>query len=298
MKPPPGKPRVLVASCLLALAAMAVSSRAAAAPPLPFRGGEELTFQIRWLGLPVAKARLSVEGPLAWEGRQVFRYRLRLTTLGLVHRIYPVKDTAESYADAALLFSHRIDIHQIEGYSYRSHKWFLFEGPRVIYGRPGKPPTHYETPGEVLDALSAFYKIRAQAQRPGEEAEIRVFDRRKTRRVRLRVSREEWLDSLWGPVRTFLVEPEFIEDEALNRKGRAWIWVTADPSRIPVRVESRTFVGPLVAHLIETGGLASGPLARAPEKKLSLWKPSTRIVSEAGESPAQKLKELLDKKQK
>jgi len=239
-----------------------------------------------------------VEGPVDWQGEKVFRYRLRLNSAGLLHRIYPIRDSAVSLADAESLTSRRTDIRQREGFRYRSYKWFVFGKNHVLFGRENREPTRHEAPEGVLDALTALYRIRAQALKPGTETEIAVFDRKRTRRVRVRVTQAERLDSLWGPVQTLRVEPEFIQDDSLNRKGRAWIWVTDDDARVPVRIESKTFVGSLVAHLVETGGLRGGPLAAAPKREPSAWQPVTRIVSEEADGASEKLKQLLNKKPK
>jgi hypothetical protein len=202
-----------------------------------------------------------------------------------------------SLANPETLASLSADIRQKEGFRYRSHKWFVFGEGYVLYGKEDKEPVRHDAPKGVLDALSALYKIRAESLRPGTETEIAVFDRKRTRRVRVRITEAERLDSLWGPVRTLRIEPEFIGDDSLNRKGRAWIWVTADDARVPVRIESKTFVGSLVAHLIETEGLHSGPLASPPKKELSSWIPSTRVVTEDRVEAAKRLKQLLNKKQ-
>ena len=275
-----------------------LSAGAASTEKSPFRNGERLTYQIRWLGIHVLTTRLEVEGPVDWQGGKVFRYRLRLDSAGLLHRIYPIRDSAVRLADAESLASRRTDIRQREGFRYRSYKWFVFGKNHVLFGRENREPTRHEAPEGVLDALTALYRIRAQALKPGTETEIAVFDRKRTRRVRVRVTQAERLDSLWGPVQTLRVEPEFIQDDSLNRKGRAWIWVTADEARIPVRIESKTFVGSLVAHLIETKGLRGGPLASPPKKELSAWRPATRVVSENEGNPSEKLKELLNRKPK
>lgn len=280
--------------CLLLLAALLPPPAGAASAP--FGAGERLTYQIRWLGIHVLTTRLEVEGPVEWEGARVFRYRLRLNSAGLLHRLYPVRDSAVSLADAETLASRHADIRQREGFRYRSHKWLVFGDGHVLYGREDREPVRHEAPAGVLDALTALYKIRAEALRPGTETEIAVFDRRRTRRVRVRVAQAERIDSLWGPIQTLRIEPEFIQDDSLNHKGRAWIWVTADDARIPLRIESKTFVGSLVAHLIETGGLRGGPLASPPARELSAWRPATRIVRENEDETTEKLKQLLNKK--
>ncbi|MBI3129434.1 MAG: DUF3108 domain-containing protein [Candidatus Tectomicrobia bacterium] len=263
----------------------------------PFRSGERLAYQVRWLGIPVLTTELAVEGPVEWQGERVLRYRLRLDSIGLLHRLYPVRDRAVSLADSETLASRRADIRQKEGFRYRSHKWLLFGKDHVLYGREEKTPVRHDAPEGVLDALAALYKIRAEALRPGSEIELSVFDRKRTRRVKVRVTQADRLDSLWGPIRTLRIEPEF-EDESLNRKGRAWIWVTADEARVPVRIESKTFVGSFVAHLIETHGLRGGPLASPPQKALSAWRPSTEVVPENEGDTSERLKQFLNRKQK
>ncbi len=225
----------------------------------------------------MGKTLLMVEGPLDWKGKRVLRFRARTESTGWLDRIYRVRDQAESLVDAAGLFSYRIELRQREG-RYRSHKWYTFEGKRATYVRAGRPPRHYETPGKVQDALSAFYKVRTMDLRLSGDFEIPVFDSKKNWRVRVRVHRRERIDTLWGPIDTLVVEPELKSDSFFRRRGRVWLWVTTDPLHVPVRLESATVIGSFAAHLIGTKGLPYGPLARPPLRKPRNWRPSARIV--------------------
>lgn len=291
-------PRYL-AGALLVASILAAASWSSAAPGKsfsdpPFRGGESLKYQLQWLGLPIATVRLSTDGPIKWNGKRVFRYRARLKSIGLLKRLYRVDDHAESYADARNLFSYRFDIRQKEG-SYRAHKWNIFERFRTVYGRKKSPPRYYETYGELSDVLSALYKVRSLNLRPGQEKDIHVFQGKYLYRVFFRVTGREKIDTLWGPIQTLVIQPRVVGVSRLNGQVTTWVWVTADRLHVPVRIESRTYVGSFVSHLVESRGIPSGPLARAPTRSLKRWNPKLRRIKEDAKSRAAHLKKLLNR---
>ena len=263
----------------------------------PFQTGESLKYQIRWLSLAVATLRLSVEGPLKWEGNNVFRFRSRLKSAGLLRHLIRVDDRVTSYTDAAGLFSRRIEIRQREGH-YRGERWNVFEGRRATYGRPKRPPRFYEIPGPVQDFLGALYKTRAFDLQPGKRMTLEIFNNKKLHPVRINVIGTETSDTLWGPVRTLVLRPEFVGNNYLKSFGTTWIYVTADRHRIPVRFESRTYLGTAVAHLVESRGVLSGPLSRTPIRKLKGWKSPAKRVKESADGGLIKLKEIMNKSHK
>ncbi|MDA1000163.1 MAG: DUF3108 domain-containing protein [bacterium] len=278
------------AGLTIGLAAHAVGAVAPAnSPPAHFRGGEVLTFELRWGRMSVAQTLLSVEGPFLWNHKKVLRYRATTHTIGWLDRVFRVRDSAESYVDAKRLSSYRLELRQHQG-QYQSQKWYTFDGKKATYVRAGRPPRHYETPGDVQDALSAFYKVRARGLKPGQNFEIPVFDSKRNWRVRVRVVRQEKLESLWGPMDTYLVEPELKGDSFFRRRGRVWIWVTTDPLHVPIRLESTTVIGPFIAHLVKTQGLPSGSLRHPPRFEAKSWRPTTKIVDDKRVSPSKNFK--------
>lgn len=252
-------------------------------PPLspPFQKGESLKYQIKWLGLTIATTRISVDGPLPWQGNNVFRFQGRLKSAGILKRFIRVDDEVTSYADALSLSSLRIETSQQEG-RYRARRWNIFKNGRATYGRPGRPPRFYELPGPVQDLLTGLYKARTAELRPSQKTVIRVFHNKKLYPVRLSAIAWEKTETLWGALRTLVIKPEFIGNDYLNSFGSAWVYVTADRYRVPVRFESKTWLGPAVAHLMESRGIPSGPLSRAPLKEFKYWKSKGKRIKERG----------------
>ncbi len=266
---------IFLALLFLPCTAPAASSEGKGAPLLPFRSGETLIFKIHWMGTSVGRTSLSVAGPIPWKGKRVFRFQAQTLTIGWLNRVYPVNDIAESHVDARGLFSYRFELRQREG-RYRSHKWYTFEGRRATYVRATRPPRYYETPGEVQDALSAFYRVRSLRLRTGETVEVPVFDSKKNWRVKVNVLRRERVKSPWGGIATLLIEPEIKSDSFFRSRGKVRLWVTEDRLHVPVRLEGRSVIGPFAAHLIETRGLPFGPLAGPPLKMSGEVRPGVR----------------------
>ncbi len=293
--------RNFYAAALLAASLLAAPSSTAGAPSsgtpsseAPFRGGESLKYQLRWLGIPLASVRLSADGPINWKGKRVFRYRARLKSIGLLTRLYRVDDHAVSLADAKGLFSYRFDLRQKEG-SYRAERWNIFEKTRTVYGRKKRPLRYYDVFGELSDVLSALYKARSFDLRPGQESDIYVFQGKYLYHVYFKVTGTEIIDTLWGPVRTLVIRPRIAGKSRLNDLATTWIWVTDDKLHIPVRLESRTYLGPVVSHLVESRGVPYGRLAKAPGRKLKRWKAKTIRVKDRVGGAGRYIKKLLNR---
>ena len=265
-------------------------------PPLTlaFQKGESLKYQIKWLGLAIATTRISVDGPLRWQGNNVFRFHGRLKTVGILRRLIKVNDEVTSYSDDLNLNSLRIETSQHEG-RYRARRWNVFKNGRASYNRPGRPPRYYELPGPVKDLLGGLYKVRTAKLRPSQKTVIRVFHNKKLYPVRLSVIGLEKTETLWGPLSTLVIKPEFIGNDYLNSFGSAWVYVTADRYRVPVRFESNTWLGPAVVHLIESRGIPSGPLSRAPRRKIENWRGKGKRIKEGKGGGLINLKNIIRK---
>ena len=108
--------------------------------------------------------------------------------------------------------------------------------------------------------------MRSLRLRAGEVVEVPVFDSKKNWRVKVNVLRRERVKSPWGGIATLLIEPEIKSASFFRSRGKVRLWVSEDRRHVPFRLEVRSVIGPFAAHLIETRGLPSGPLAGPPLK--------------------------------
>jgi hypothetical protein len=150
-------------------------------------------------------------------------------------------------------------------------------------------------PSPAQDLLAGLYKARVVKLRPSQTVVIQIFHNKKLFPVRLNAVGLEKTETLWGPLRTLVIKPEFIGNNYLNSFGSAWVYVTADRYRVPVRFENKTWLGPAVVHLIESRGIPSRPLSRAPLKDFKNWKSKSKRVTQVKGGGLLNLRDIMRK---
>jgi hypothetical protein len=120
------------------------------------------------------------------------------------------------------------------------------EAPRVI-----ESPLNSTT---IHDIISAFYFLRTQPLRPGQNFELTVSDSGRVYRIPVRVRETEQLRTVLGRVSTVRVEAEvFGRDRLISDSGQMSIWFTTDARRIPVRARVNHDFGTLELKLRSVG---------------------------------------------
>src|SRR3989338_2051044 len=65
----------------------------------PFRIGEELNYEVRWLGVRVGTVVAKVKGIEVIDGNEAYVVELKAKTNDFLSKIYPINDTFTSYID-------------------------------------------------------------------------------------------------------------------------------------------------------------------------------------------------------
>ena len=110
--------------------------------------------------------------------------------------------------------------------------------------------TRYERQGEVLDALSAAYYLRAADLRPGQEVCFDVVGLRRFWRFRGKVAaKPERVDCAGGLFDTLRVEGTIERADKPGTKRPVYVWISTDPRKILVGAVSEIDLGPASALL-------------------------------------------------
>ena len=244
-------------AALLCLWAVTAPS-GASGEDLPFRPGERLHFNVYWSGLPVGEATLGVLDDMEVGGRPVRHFFVSVRTNDFADLIYKVRTRVDAYTtldlDHSLLYLKK----QREGSRKRDVRVELDPGQGTArYSRPGKKKT-LSIPPRTFDPLSVFYAFRLQDLRVGAVLQAPVTDGKRCVTGVARVTGKETMRVGPYEVETFVVEPDLKEAGGVFEKtenARLKVWVTADPRRIPVRVESEVVVGRFHAELAGVEGI-------------------------------------------
>lgn len=222
---------------------------------VPFTVGEELEFELRWMGWLAGQASLAVRGRVTWGDREVYHIKTQAQSSPFFSVFYQVRDLGETYVDVHRLFPWYFSLDQREG-SRVVQRTVTFDQKRglAVYTKNQGTPQEVEVPQGVQDSLSSLYLLRTLPLQVGAQTIIKTFANGLTYDVEVQVLRREKVEAYWGSVETLLVRPIFKFQEILRQKGEVLIWLTDDAHRLPIRMKTAVKVGSIEATLIDVRG--------------------------------------------
>ena len=231
------------------VASLKSESRSAA---LPFFVGEELIFEVRWMGLLAGSASMVVSGRVIRDGHDVYHIRSLAESSPFFSLFYYVRDMGETFVDVRELHPWYFRLDQHEGSRVVQHT-VTFDQQRgvAIHTKNQDAPREVKVPVGVHDSLSSFYMLRTLPLRVGQSIHLHTFANGKTYDVEVQILRREKVEAYWGPVDALVVRPLMRFEEILRQKGDVLIWVTDDDRRLPIRMRTAIKVGSIEATLIE-----------------------------------------------
>jgi uncharacterized protein DUF3108 len=232
-----------------AVASVPSDSRPAA---VPFFVGEELVFEVRWMGLLAGHASMAVSGQMTREGHDVYHIRSLAESSSLFSLFYPVRDMGETFVDVQALYPWYFHLDQREGARVMK-RTVSFDQRRgvAIYWKNQGPAQEVEVPLGVQDSLSSFYVLRTLPLQVGQSVHLKTFSNGRLYDVEVQILRQEKVHAYWGLVDALVVRPLMRFEEILRQKGEVLIWVTDDERRLPVRLKTAIKVGSIEATLIK-----------------------------------------------
>lgn len=241
----------MIAGAALALllgAAPCLAPPRADGPP-PWTTGETLTYEMDLLGMVRAgTVDLSVEPPLS-RGK-VVPLRARARTDAAVANVRSVAAVALSWVDARTLRPERYrEEAQEDGVHKLGDARIPPEGDVVIEYRSGDRTStgRYARQGEVVDAVSAVYRLRASRLSPGDTFCLDLVARGAFWRVRGKVAaKTERVKTPLGRLETFRVDVEARRAVPADSPARpVHLWFTTDARRLLVAAVGEVDAGPV-----------------------------------------------------
>lgn len=226
----------------------AISPPAFAGPKIP----EKLVYSLSWTGIPVGVATQEIvdEG----EVRKIFSTARSNDWLSA---FFPVDDRTESLLEKSGPFpgrSRNIKMLFKEGGRVRDREISFNPSAKTALFFDRKKNERLSIPlvDETFDIYSSFYYVRYQNLEPGKSLYINVLDSKKLHRIEVRVLRRERVKVPAGEFNTIVIEPMVKPVGVFEGKRGAYIWLSDDSRRIPVKAQTRVTVGSVTAVL--TGG--------------------------------------------
>lgn len=219
-------------------------------PEKEYRVGEKFIYAVTYLGIGIGEAVLHVKEITTIKNREVYHIEFRAYTNKFFSAIYRVEDVVHSYVDVEKLHSLRFEKNLREG-MYRADEVMEYdqENHTAVYSN-GKVTKHLELAEDAQDALSAIYYFRLQDIVVGMPLIYNVNADEKNYRMTFEVLRAGTV-SISG-METFpavLIEPKARLKGIFTRKGRAWVWFSADSRRIPLVIKVKFALGTVNTYL-------------------------------------------------
>ena len=222
--------------------------------PFPFRPGEILDLEISVLGAAkVGELKLTVERPTSAGRVQPLTAQIRSTArLGSVQRFTAV---GKSWVNARTLGLDRYletaeedgrrkstDLKVVPGAS-------AFELVQDDGGRTTR--TRIDRRGELLDAITALYHLRAVRPSPSARFCFDMVGDGRSWRVEGTVSeRPETIEVPAGSFRAWRLEATARPATGPGEPRPLWLWLSDDPRRLPLAVVAEVELGPVSAKLV------------------------------------------------
>lgn len=224
--------------------------------------GERLSFRGRWLALPVGRGWIEVKERTELAGRPVYHIQAEGVSTDILSKFYPIHDVLHSYLDVETLQPVQFEKSQREGH-YRAEEVVRFD---IAHGvahyqsllRPDRPDIEdskktVPIPADVHDLISAFYWLRRQSMTMGQPLVVNIYSDEKVyptemlpvKGIRLELRKRGTFDAV-------LVEPKPKFKGIMIRRGRIWVYLSADARRLPLYVKVATPWGPMSAVIDQT----------------------------------------------
>jgi hypothetical protein len=213
----------------------------------PFAIGERAVYDVRFGFIHAGTGSLAVMDIDTVRNRAAWRFRLTFSAgVNLLLYKYSVRDTMQSWVDTATLQSLRFNQDQVDGGRTRVKRYEIFPERRA-FTDAGKP--EQASVADPLDDLSFLFFVRTQDLTVGT---TRVFPRHfkpESNPVILKVLRKDTIEAAGRTWNTIVVQPIIKTSTIFSDGGRAQVWISDDPARVIVQINSRWSFGSITMKL-------------------------------------------------
>jgi hypothetical protein len=220
----------------------------------PFKTGEYLHFEVNYGIMLAGYATIEVHEDKNFKGRDVFIFKTTAKSRRAFDWIFKVRDWSKSYFDKEKVHSLKFEKELREGsyevdididYDQDLHKAEFF---RERKGKKNKNAV-IDIPPDVMDPLSALFYVRTLDIKVGDEIIIPATDNMKVYDIKVIVHKIENIKVPAGKFRCFVVEPVMADGGVFKKDGKVLVWLTADSKKMPVKMETKVYIGSIVAEL-------------------------------------------------
>jgi hypothetical protein len=101
----------------------------------------------------------------------------------------------------------------------------------------------------TYDIYTSFYYVRSIPLEVGKSVFISILDGKELYNLEVKVLQKERIKTSLGEFNTIKIKPVMKSEGIFQKKGNIYIWLTDDARRLPVKMQSKVFIGSVTATL-------------------------------------------------
>ena len=200
---------------------------------------EVLTYEMRWVGIPVGTMTTSIKGVEKVNGRDAYVLEASAKTNAFCSFIYKIDDTFISWLDVEKLYSLRHEVHRSEGKYRKNSRTDFDQEQHTAHFKNFVDNTEkkFDIPPAVQDIITASYYFMLLQVKPGDKVEYSVCNNEQVYKLTALIGRERIAISLKPPIgekSSFMVQPfAELKGETVD-KGRVTAYYSTESRRLPL----------------------------------------------------------------
>ena len=219
-----------------------------------FAENEFLHFVVNYGLITAGYATISIDRIEEFNGRKCFVLKTTADSRKAFDWIFKVRDWTESYLDKERFHTLKFEKHLREGsyhrdivikYNQESNTGKYWSKKK---NKSAKEKT-FKIPDNVMDPLSALFYVRTMDIAVGDEILIPASDNKKIYNIKVIVHKREKIEIKAGKFDCFVVEPIMADGGVFKKDGKVKVWLTADEFKMPVKMETKVYIGSITAEL-------------------------------------------------
>ncbi|HTW86541.1 MAG TPA: DUF3108 domain-containing protein [Candidatus Binataceae bacterium] len=215
--------------------------------PMPFRDGEKLTYVASWLGIPAAEAQIELhrapQNPAVWIAEATIR------TNKAVDVVYKMRDYIQERFAAGTFQPREMQIRQRENHRHDDYAVTFDHAQNLVTMRKSGPrgiQLKRFTAANPWGIISGAALTLSQPLKVDDRFVLDLFSATNRYVLSFTVVGRDRIQTALGVVEALRIEPAvvYLSDSKMRGEASATtIWVSDDARRLPLRVESATFIG-------------------------------------------------------
>lgn len=219
-----------------------------------YRLGEKLTFDIKYGVILAGSGVMSVDKEFVYKNRIVQRVLFEARSNSAYSWIYKVEDQYISYLDKYGIYPWKF-IQKIREGRYKKDTEVEFDQVKGIAFERGK---QFKIPSYTHDIISAFYYFRnidLTDVKQGSFIKLSNYSKGKVHPLDVRIVGWQKVTVPAGTFNCIILEPMVKAGGLFKNEGTLFVWLTNDPLKIPVKVETKVVIGSITVELSKIEGV-------------------------------------------